>query len=1760
LRPTRSLIRTFRPPPVVSEAEPTPGGSNREAGRRWRRGLLAIILCGALALTFTVGLLAAQTTDGPWTETAMIIPRNSHTLTLLLDGRALAAGGWDGVHPLAETELYDPAAGVWRATGPLSEARVFHTASLLPDGRVLVVGGWDVLGQALTSTEVYDPQAGAWQSGPAMTFSRAGHTATTLPRGLVLVVGGYTAGGLQAAAELYDPAKDAWTPAGSLHTARAHHTATLLPDGRVLVVGGWDSENWPLASVEIYDPARNSWQPAAGLATARLDHTATLLPDGTVLVAGGYNGVYLASAEVYDPARDAWTPAGNLNVARASHTAALLQNGKVLLVGGVDGVRPSDTAETYHPQTRQWTPTGRLHKAYAAQQALVLRDGKLLITGRPDSGDLTGNDGYPTTTPTPGPRTPGPLDWLLTPLPTATPGARQGNSADTATAFRAAEQASIAAAAATIPDFSGHFDDAALYGAHEISFTLPALPAGSNPYDISNTHYITFTPQIAPSDYKKVMAFYNGPQGNRDIWTARVYVNHVGQWTWTVPDGAWDFFTGQPFTTTTFTAVERPESGLRGMLRVTSGISGSGKRWYTDDGRTFLPMADTAYRLFFEMPAAPVPGSEISSSFCPTMTLNTAANADDFVFKYATDVQQHGINVLRAESLGNWAYTDAEIAKIYGCGRTCTRLDDCNADLSLFWSTALTGSSNDLFDGGPDYTEMQSLTLYPNLQSFQRADRKLELLLNKFPALYVQLLLVPDAPNGSSEIPWPAASAAADGFDTMWTAPDGISAGLRQQLWQTMIARWAAFPNVFWSISNDTNDTMTNNRKLAGEVGCYWMGPKTTEGSYCNNLSLPFEEFGNDPWRANRPMSFGHLRNAQDYFNTISVPWHTYITNYTGADTSAQAMDGTMALPDMPSTMHEYGYASQGKPTFNTEDLYEGDALQDPNYFFRRLFWAHLLSDSGATYGSYNTYAAIKTYSTPAPAPTLVGLNSLQNIQGILHDARINLAQFQPADLLVPKSGSSEWAEFDRGQVARRGTQDILAYIPNTAPAAPPVPNLDNRKGAVAATTGKMIQVDMTAFTNTVYAVTWYDPTTGLSVVPPDGVVTVTGNITGAQQALRTLTTPPGDAVLHISSPWCPSPNVCEEMDDDPPLVITSTLGFKAGADQNTQLVTDTRRVALDYPDSASWRCDRLPATETAMPGCWVRHDFNADKTVASADFYFQRNSGSSYLGIYFITMPPSSGQPPLPVVDGEAATSIDVWMGPGGDLNLRLDSGSAGPTLETKPGALPALNRWYHLTVRASKNSTNSYTVDVSVDGVSIVHQADLAFKNGDQFFRRTVVHTAWWGPTNDLPSGSTPSVWWDDLAIDPPATTEIQGLYEKIFQQALAAYTGSTATYFDGSGGYNNTALLHVGANNSTKSLLWFNTASIPPDAVVDEAILQFYNTGRSNGNTLTLGAHGVLADWVDAEANKTQRKNGVNWNVVGMGSGSDYTAAAAATASLTGAGNAWIDLDITDLAQAWVSDPADNLGLVLTQEAASGYVVYDFCSELGWSLTPDGLPPCSPALAPKLTLRYHLAPPPPVKTTFQQGASGYSGTNATYFDGAAGYNNTSQWHVGQNNSMKALLRFDLPTLPITATVDEATLRLYQTSRSNGNSLTLRAEPQDEALGAHRVLANWIDAEANKTQRQNGVNWAVVGMGSGSDYAAEADGTADLASAGGAWIDLDVTAMAQAWAANPADNHGLVLTQEAASGSVYYNFCSELGWPPCTAAQAPRLTIWYH
>ena len=117
----------------------------------------------------------------------------AHSATLLPDGRVLVAGGGSATlgGALAAAQLYDPATGVWTATGSLMAARMrYPSGTLLPNGLVLVSGGKGSSGGALTSAELYDPATGVWTQTGSMTFARFRHSQTLLLNGLVLVAGG----------------------------------------------------------------------------------------------------------------------------------------------------------------------------------------------------------------------------------------------------------------------------------------------------------------------------------------------------------------------------------------------------------------------------------------------------------------------------------------------------------------------------------------------------------------------------------------------------------------------------------------------------------------------------------------------------------------------------------------------------------------------------------------------------------------------------------------------------------------------------------------------------------------------------------------------------------------------------------------------------------------------------------------------------------------------------------------------------------------------------------------------------------------------------------------------------------------------------------------------------------------------------------------------------------------------------------------------------------------------------------------------------------------------------------------------------------------------------------------------------------------------------------------------------------------------------------------------------------------------------------
>ena len=325
----------------------------------------------------TVPDLITFTTTG-----SLNVARNTHTATLLKDGKVLVAGGLSGSLSFhLSAELYDPASGIWSTTGSMSVGRADHTATLLNNGKVLVAGGGSDI------TELYDPDTGIWSNTGSMSVARFHHTATLLNNGKVLVAGGQSVLTFSSttfdSAELYDPDAGTWSTTGSMSFGRSDHTATLLNNGKVLVAGGQVGSS-TIASAELYDPETGTWSTTGSMNVARNTRTATLLKDGQVLVAGGIGAVWpyqVTSAELYDPDAGTWSTTGSMNIGRNGHKTTLLNNGHVLVTGGWDGSSSIATVELYDPDAGTWSTTGSMNVGRAGPTATLLNNGQVLVAG-----------------------------------------------------------------------------------------------------------------------------------------------------------------------------------------------------------------------------------------------------------------------------------------------------------------------------------------------------------------------------------------------------------------------------------------------------------------------------------------------------------------------------------------------------------------------------------------------------------------------------------------------------------------------------------------------------------------------------------------------------------------------------------------------------------------------------------------------------------------------------------------------------------------------------------------------------------------------------------------------------------------------------------------------------------------------------------------------------------------------------------------------------------------------------------------------------------------------------------------------------------------------------------------------------------------------------------------------------------------------------------------------------------------------------------
>lgn len=373
--------------------------------------------------------------------------------------------------------------------------------------------------------------------------------------------------------------------------------------------------------------------------------------------------------------------------------------------------------------------------------------------------------------------------------------------------------------------------------------------------------------------------------------------------------------------------------------------------------------------------------------------------SDDDAHAYVRDAAAHGITSLRS-------------FLIVGTG--------------VFQSRSLLEQWRDAFFTDDAMTRLQ-------LEHLRKPDERLRWLLDEYPGIYMQLVLFPMGCTYAKD-------------QEVWQT---LSPVQRERLMRNLIARYAAYPQVFWLAVNDVHygEKYPLNHAFAREVGEYFAK--------------------HDPWR--HPFSTGHARGVK--FAFPDADWVTYLHLEDKHDLSASRASQ---------------YAGHNKPVFLGEDRYEQDHGErlDPehmDYWQRRLFWTWLLAGGSANYGgrwwcvhpySQTGHRADARPVKPATrqpfTAALTGLDSVRRIRDYFDSRRIELSDFTPDDALVEDADGAKGVRAPK--LTRRKHDEFLIYHPNAA--------ADGQQARPAADRTASAIVDL-GTSSIIYSVEWLRADTG---------------------------------------------------------------------------------------------------------------------------------------------------------------------------------------------------------------------------------------------------------------------------------------------------------------------------------------------------------------------------------------------------------------------------------------------------------------------------------------------------------------------------------------------------------------------------------------------------------------------------------------------------------------------------------------------------------
>ena len=453
-----------------------------------------------------------------------------------------------------------------------------------------------------------------------------------------------------------------------------------------------------------------------------------------------------------------------------------------------------------------------------------------------------------------------------------------------------------------------------------------------------------------------------------------------------------------------------------------------------------------------------------------------------------------------------------------------------------------------------------------------------------------------------------------------------------------------------------------------------------------------------------------------------------------------------------------------------------------------------------------------------------------------------------------------------------------------------------------------------------------------------------------------------------------------------------------------------------------------------------------------------------------------------------------------------------------------------------------------------------------------RTVTPTPICTPTSTRTATPTPS----------PTTELWQSTI--VLQQGQNGYTGTEDTYiylYDTGNNYCTDSLLRVGQRQQLATLLRFDLALIPANALVTEARLELYAVGWS-GYDMTMEAFAVLRNVKHCEATWSQASHGNRWGQAGCNEpGTDRRGMAESNVQTQGVGR-WYGFDLTAVVRSWLEGSLTNNGVLLRGTSALSNNAFYFASAQhnNLALRPKlivtyrvtGSPTPTPRTSPTPTLTPLVTPtsttagsitktptatptpsPPPLGTEMtmilQQGVNGYLGYEDTYihiWNPDTNYCSLNTFRVGYRQQYAALLHFDLSPIPANALVMEAYLELYAVGWSGS----------DMAIDAYGILRHMDVCQATWNQTSAGNQWGAPGC---NDTVSDRPTTPDASvTTQGVckWHQFRLTALVQDWISGRQANNGILLRGASSSSSNIFYFASAQHE---SVALHPRLVITY-